>query len=318
MNNKILNLLIIVHYIVFCDFKYTDNTCIIMKKLLQISLFSIPLWVILSCSQAKDEQVIDIIFLHHSTGAVIWKGKTNTWFSKTTGKISDRVASLLQKKAQLPLLFEKYNHKSEKNYSIRERTFPKITPYGWNNFPYDYYNIWVKNAGPEPYLQEPTLEMLSQEYEIIIFKHCFPVSNIQPDNDSADIDSNKKTLDNYILQYLALRQKLNSFPKTKFILFTGAAQVKALTTEEEALKAREFFRWVIDEWDKPDDNIYLWDLYSLQTEGDLFFKDEYARSSTDPHPNVNFANEVGKLLFNRIIDVIENNGTRTRLTGETL
>ena len=35
--------------------------------------------------------------------------------------------------------------------------------------------------------------------------------------------------------------------------------------------------------DQPDDNIYIWDLYSLQTEGGLYFKDEYAVSEKDSH-----------------------------------
>ena len=194
--------------------------------------------------------------------------------------------------------------------------FPKEAPYGWNNFPYDYYNIWVKNAGDKPFMEEPTLEMLTKEFQIVIFKHCFPVSNIQEDLDSADINSDVKTISNYKLQYIALRDKLHEFPDTKFILFTGAAQVKSNISEDEAKRAREFFRWVTDEWDLPDDNIYLWDLYKLETEGDLYLKEKYSLNPNNSHPNKDFAGKVVILLFNRILDVIENNGTRTHLTGE--
>ncbi len=165
-------------------------------------------------------------------------------------------------------------------------------------------------------MEEPTLEMLTKEYQIIIFKHCFPSSNIQADQEPADINSDLKTVSNYKLQYLALRDKLHEFPDTKFILFTGAVQVKSSVTEDEAKRAKEFFRWVIDEWDLPGDNIHLWDLYSLQTEGGLYFRDEYAASKNDSHPNENFAGKAVMLLFNRIIDIIEYNGTRTQLTGE--
>lgn len=194
--------------------------------------------------------------------------------------------------------------------------FPKIKPYGWNNNPFDYYNIWVNNAGEKPYMEEPTLEMLTKQYQVIIFKHCFPVSNIKPDQESSDKDSQLKTISNYKLQYLALRDKLHEFPNTKFILFTGAAQIKSTITEDEAERTREFFSWVINEWDLPGDNIYLWDLYNLQTEGGLFFKDEYAASVNDSHPNGVFAGKVVMLLFNRIIDVIEYKGSGTQLTGE--
>ena len=93
-----------------------------------------------------------------------------------------------------------------KTISIEEMAFPKASPYGWHNYPYDYYNIWVKNAGNEPFMEEPTLEILTKQYQVVIFKHCFPVSNIQPDQDSADINSDFKSLSNYKLQYLALKR----------------------------------------------------------------------------------------------------------------
>ena len=84
------------------------------------------------------------------------------------------------------------------------------------------------------------------------------------------------------------------------------------------MRAKEFFTWVTDEWDLPGDNIYLWDLYSLETEGGLYFRDEYASSPTDSHPGSEFAGRVVELLFNRIIDVIENDGSGTTLTGEKI
>lgn len=269
-----------------------------------------------SCRKDEKSSTIKIIFLHHSTGEVIWKGNTNSKITKIAARINNKLSAHLKRNAHIPSLFEKYNKKNDKHYVISETTFPKAAPYGWNNFPYDYYNIWVKNGGKEPFMEEPTLEMLTEEYQVIIFKHCFPVCDIQADLDTADINSDFKTLQNYRLQYLALREKLHEFPNTKFILFTGAAMVKSLVTEEEALRARNFFNWVTNDWDIPSDNIYLWDLYNLQTEGGLYFKDEYAVSPTDPHPNIQFAHKVGELLFLRIIDIIENDGSKTDLTGK--
>ena len=63
------------------------------------------------------------------------------------------------------------------------------------------------------------------------------------------------------------------------------------------------------------DNIYLWDLYSLETEGGLYFKDEYSVSDADSHPNEQFASRVAPLLVDRIVDVIETGGSNTSLTG---
>lgn len=275
--------------------------------------FLIPFY---SCKKKEIVPEQSIIFLHHSTGERIWYGKKVSLFTRVLDKLSDRIADIFGQKPVLPILFENYNRESGKNYVINEIEFPKASPYGWNNNPFDYYNIWVRNAGEDPYMDEPTLEILTNKYNVIILKHCYPVTRIKPDLDSADINSNIKTLANYKLQYLALREKMQSFPDTKFILFTGAALVKAHLPEDEALRAKEFFNWVVNEWDVPQDNIYIWDLYSLETEGDLYFKEEYAMSPFDSHPNGIFAEKASMLLFNRIIDVIENNGERTKLTGE--
>lgn len=287
-----------------------------MKSIVPILMTIFIILLFYSCKQYEKPAELNIIFLHHSTGRIIWNGINTPLKKKVIWRINKELADSLEIKARLPYYFKKYNNANNKNYMIKEQTFPKDSPYGWNNFPYDYYNIWVKNAGAEPYMEEPTLEILTQKYDVIIFKHCFPVINIQEDQDSSDVNSDIKTISNYKLQYSALRDKLLEFPETKFILFTGAAQAKSNATEDEAKRAKEFFTWVINEWDVPKDNIYLWDLYSLGTQDELYLKGEYAVSSSDSHPNNRFARKAVKLLFNRIIDVIENNGEKTRLTGE--
>jgi hypothetical protein len=264
-----------------------------------------------SCSAGNGPDDLKIAFLHHSTGGVIWEGD----LSNVDQDIKAKHPKL---KAQLPLLFANYNEVHSANYLVKDIVFPKAQPYGWNNYPYDYYNIWVKNAGEKAFMKEPTLEMLTAQYQVIIFKHCFPSSNILADNGTSDINSDIKTLQNYKLQYLALRDKIRQFPQVKFILFTGAVQVQSFLKEDEALRAREFYNWVTREWDQPDDNIFIWDLYQLQTEGGLYFKDEYAVSPNDSHPNKKFAGIAANLLFNRITDVIENNGKTTDLVGNKL
>lgn len=269
-----------------------------------------------SAKRKSKRNVIRIIFLHHSIGLNIWDGKRSTLVSRLIGKISGRLSWRFRRKASLPILFNKYNKDHNNIIRIDELTFPKLSPYGWNNYPYDYYNIWIKNAGEKPFKEEPTLEMLTTYYDVIILKHCSPVSNIQPDNKIADIDSDYKSIANYKLQYMKLKEKLNSFPNSKFILFTGAAQVKSEITEQEAQRAKVFTNWIKDEWNLLSDNIFIWDLYQLQTEGGLYFKDCYAKAKNDSHPNETFSNFASKHLFARIIDVIENDGSGTLLTGE--
>jgi hypothetical protein len=158
--------------------------------------------------------------------------------------------------------------------------------------------------------------MLTKEYNLIIFKHCFPTSDIAEDQNKPNIDSDEKRAENYKLQYLALKQKMLEFPKTKFIVWTGAALLQSETTPENAERARKFFDWVRTEWDTPNDNIYIWDFDQLETEGGLYLKKENAGTTGDSHPGKDFAKKVAPLFCQRIVDVIENNGTKTTLTGE--
>ena len=291
-----------------------------MSRLIRFTLVVIIsafiMTILNSCMKDTTSSDIKIVFLHHSTGEILWNGARPSLFKRALGKINKRLADFVCKKAELPAMIKVHNNENSKFYRIEEIEFPKSVPYGWNNYPFDYYNIWVANGGDNPYKDEPTLEMLTKEYQVIIFKHCFPVSNIQPDLDSADISSPYKSLANYKLQYSALRDKMHSFPDTKFIVFTGAVQVKSNISIEEAERAKDFFSWVINEWDLPDDNIFIWDFYNNSTEGGLYLKDEYAASQIDSHPNKAYSSKAVRLLFNRIIDVIENDGKSTTLKGE--
>jgi hypothetical protein len=234
-----------------------------------------------------------IIFLHHSTGSAIWLGNTNRYFYKLT------------KNGDVQKFFKEYNSQNGTNFSIEESVFPKEILYGWNNYPFDYYNIWVKNAGEKPYKEEPTLEMLTRDFEIIVFKHCFPVSRIKEDTALPDIDSEEKRLENYKLQYNALKKKIHEFPHNKFIVWTPATYTKSQMTEEEAKRTKQFHDWVVDEWDEQGDNIFIWDFYQYETEGTLYLLDKYSSGNGNPHPNQEFSGKVAPFLCKFIIDVAD-------------
>jgi len=266
---------------------------------LEVLVLSIFLLLIVGCNSPRDffpsavasPQEIRLIFLHHSTGQAIWDGGVPDWF-------------------------DRYNSEKGTQYIIEPLEFPKDSPYGWSNYPYDYWNIWVDHAGGSPYMDEPTLEMLTRDYQVIIWKHCFPVSDIEEDSEEGDVASDVKSLENYRLQYQALKEKMHEFPDTLFIVWTGAAQVKGATSKEQAQRARQFFTWVREEWDQPGDNIFLWDFHQLETEGGLYLKDRYASSGDDSHPNSEFAQRVAPLFGQRVMDVIEGRGDEGSLTGE--
>lgn len=246
--------------------------------------------------QKKGTSEYRILFLHHSTGDEILNG----------GKKPIRfIGRFFKQETSVSKWFRKYNKSHATNYRFDHQYFPKNKPYGWRNYPSDYYNIWVKHAGNIPFMTEPTLEILTKKYSLIIFKHCYPVSDIMEDIGQPSIDSSEKRLENYKLQYIALKQKMLEFPNTKFILWTGAAQVEKNSTIEKAQRAKTFFDWVRTEWDTPTDNIFIWDFYHLETEGTLFLKLEFARSPNDSHPNGSFAKKASELFCKRIIEVIE-------------
>jgi len=224
-----------------------------------------------------------VIYLHHSTGGVIWDGGVDTAIAN-------------------------YNTNHGTKYSITQMEFPKSSPYGWNNYPYDYWNIWVNHAGASAYMEEPTLEMLTQTYDVIVWKHCFPISSVAADTGSPDITSSVKSEENYKLQYNALKAKMHEFPNKRFIVWTGPALVESATNAAEAGRARDFANWVKTTWDEPGDNIYLWDFRDLETGGGLYLLPENAASTSDSHPNPTFAASAAPLIGQRIIDVIEGRG----------
>jgi len=273
-----------------------------------IKIFFIMLLIFLfSCKYSEETSMknqVNIIFLHHSTGLCIW----NAGLSKIAGKLGWFSGNVEK-------WFDNYNEKQGKNNKICEIDFPKKSLYGWSNYPYDYYNIWVKNGGYQPYKEEPTLEILTKEYDVIIFKHCFPVSSIGVDSSDPDINSSLRTLGNYKLQYDALKKKLFEFPNTKFVVWTPTALVEQRTSKDEAERANEFSEWVKNVWDTKGDNIYLWDFRELQVDGGLFFKNEYAASPEDSHPGNTFSETIAPYFCKRVVDVIEGRGDITNLTG---
>ncbi|MCK4624483.1 MAG: hypothetical protein KAV00_04175 [Phycisphaerae bacterium] len=244
----------------------------------------------IAATQQAFPKTARIIFLHHSTGECVWNGGVPKWMKA-------------------------YNAANRTKYTITERNFPADAPYGWENYPYDYWNIWVRNAGPRPFKNEPTLEMLTRKYEIIIFKHCFPVTSIEADTGRPDVASGTKRIENYKLQYAALKKKMRLFPKTRFIVWTGAVQVKNDMDKATAMRAKAFFDWVRNKWDEKGDNIYLWDFYQLQTDGGLYLKGQYAQAAADSHPNEKFSKTVAPYFCRRIVDVITGLGDATDITG---
>lgn len=255
---------------------------------------------------------VRIVFLHHSTGEEVWKAGLAGWFRSWNDGHATRYEM------------------SEQDYPACAGAHPRLrrmlparvfnllfrNHYPWNNYPYDYWNLWVRHAGTDRDRGELNLDDLAGRYDVIVFKHCFPVSAVQPDDPVADTASQRKTLGNYRLQYEALKARMHQFPKVKFILWTGPPLTQAATRPEEAARAQAFVDWVKREWDQPGDNIFLWDFRQLGTGGGPYLQPGNATSREDSHPSMPFAARVAPLLGRRIVDVIEGRGDGGSLTGE--
>ena len=233
--------------------------------------------------------LIKIIFLHHSTGENIWNGGVPEWF-------------------------DNWNTQNGTNYQIEEMDFPTDV-YGWENYPYDYWKIWSKSDITDYFMEQPTLKKLTADYDVIVWKHCYPVSEI--------IESNmltqnvvSKTIQNYKIHYDKIKEYMKGYPNTKFIAWTPAVQTSSLINEGQASRTKEFADWVRYEWDEQGDNIFIWDFYHWETDGGLYMKDAYAEDPTDPHPNASFSESVAKYFAQRVVSVIEGNGDITNIIGK--
>jgi hypothetical protein len=238
---------------------------------------------------------VRIGYLHHSTGEAVWDG----------GVLSS---------------IEAWNGARGTDYRITSITYPDThlngtDSYPWDNYPYDYWNLWVAHRGASRDRNEQNLDDLAAAYDVIVWKHCYPVSEIGADAGAASVSSPSKTLANYQLQYAALKARMHEYPGKRFLVWTGPALTASQTDAASAQRAQAFAAWVKGTWDEPGDNIYVWDFRELETGGGLYLPDAVAAGPDDPHPGSALSRTAGPLAARRIVDVIEGRGDTGSLTG---
>jgi hypothetical protein len=230
-----------------------------------------------------------VIFLHHSTGNNVFKeGNVVSWI-------------------------DSYNKANGKALKVTERSFPN-EPWDWSNYPFDYWKLWINGSCNSANPNIECLQTLVANYNMVILKHCFPGADIKPNSGRPDVTSNVKTIDNYKEQYRALRSLFDSYPGTKFMVWTLAPLHRMATSPETARLANEFVQWVKNEWlkedNKPHPNIYIYDFFGLVAEMNenpangvrYCLKYDFERSHTDgdSHPNL-AANQYAGPLFGKAI-----------------
>lgn len=233
-----------------------------------------------------------IIFLHHSSGGNLY----------TEGHVGDYLVN--------------YNATHGTNLQITEFNYPN-SPWPWENFPYDYWKLWVNGSCNNADKDIQCIDKLAAQYNIIVFKHCYPGARIEPDLGTPDITSERKSLENYKLQYRALRGLMDRYPATKFVVWTLVPLHRLTTNAATAGRAYEFVNWVKSGWltedGKAHPNIYVFDFFSLAAELDqnpkngarFCLKYEYERSHTDAnsHPNLVANQSLGPVFAQYIANV---------------
>lgn len=148
------------------------------------------------------------------------------------------------------------------------------------------------------------------QHEVIVFKSCFPNSNITSD----------AQLEQYRSWYRGMRDVMDQHPDHVFIVVTPPPLNPAATTPEAAERARAFANWLSSqEFLAGHPNIFTFDLFDALAESDPAAPDanmlrEAYREGEDSHPNT-LANEtIGARFADFIVTSVES--YRGRLTAE--
>jgi len=130
------------------------------------------------------------------------------------------------------------------------------------------------------------------QYDVIAFKSCFPVSDIQSDDQLAE----------YRSYYLSIRDRMDQYPNKIFIVVTSPPQVAAYTEPEAAARARAFADWLAsDEYLRGHPNVFAFDLFDLLADPSTnTLRADYQADEDDAHPNELANQTIGPLFADSI------------------
>jgi hypothetical protein len=214
-----------------------------------------------------------VIFLHHSTGAGLIE----------QGDVRQRLTGLG---------YEFYDH----GYNDDGLVLADGTWTGRN------FDVPDDNTDPDGFadifaqpLHDPPDNTFSHlmEYDVIAFKSCFPVSDIQSDDQLAEYKS----------YYLSIRDRMDQYPNKIFIVVSPPPQVAEYTDPEAAARARAFSNWLAsDEYLSGHPNVFTFNFFDLLADPSTnVLRTDYQTDEYDAHPN-ELANQTIGPLFADFID----------------
>ncbi|MGQ9573071.1 MAG: hypothetical protein ACUVX1_12550 [Chloroflexota bacterium] len=214
-----------------------------------------------------------VIFLHHSIGAALIE----------QGDVRSRLSALG---------YEFYDH----GYNADGLVLADGSESGRD------FDVPDDNTDPDGFadifaqpLHEPPNNTFSylMQYGVIAFKSCFPVSDIQSDEQLAEYKS----------YYLSIRDRMDEFPNKIFIVVTSPPQVAEYTDSQAAGRARAFADWLAsDEYLGGHPNVFTFDFFDLLADPSTnMLRADYQSAEDDAHPN-ELANQAIGPLFADFID----------------
>jgi hypothetical protein len=222
----------------------------------------------------------NIIFLHHSVGHnLIDQGQVRELFTQSGYDFYDH----------------DYNHLGLRNPD------GEYLDYGYN-VPHDNTDPdGLAEIFSQPVYTLPlnTFSGLLQ-HEVIVFKSCFPVSDI----------TSKEKLDEYKVYYLEIREVMDQHPEKIFILVTPPPLNSAETNSGIAARARRFTDWLVsDEYLAGRLNVFTFNFFDHLAEDDPtspelnMLRAEY-RQGSDSHPSLEANQTIGPRFVDFVIQAV--------------
>lgn len=222
-----------------------------------------------------NEQKTNILFIHHSTGGnLLHQGEVRKLLYEKSDSVAfwDHGYNLY---AIYPKLLANigtfHTGLSDENGIITGTDFNIILS---NNTPKEYAEIFNRES------TDPTLSKILQ-FDIIIFKNCFPTTHITSDEKLSEI----------MKYYEQIRTGVSRFADKKFMVFTPPPLRSESTKPEYAQRARVLAQWMISPaFFNPASNLSVFDFYSYLSDGEGKNKNMLRREYSpwffkDSHPN---------------------------------
>lgn len=154
-------------------------------------------------------------------------------------------------------------------------------------FESDIERIFNFKAHPNQYYSD------GSSNDIVIFKSCYPNSNIGTADPSSPIPPGRqKTMENYTSYFKSMASVFRKYPNKLFVYMTAPPLAPERTTLENAARARSFNAWLQNEFlpsyqqETGLHNFVIYDLFNVLANDQNLLKEQFRTERPgDSHPN---------------------------------